>query len=571
MSIQHKRSLNASLLETSALLPLALSASGATHEVLNTPAPLQGYNLFDSDIALHEAVVREGAGHAVEKLSAHGAWLGTIEALALGDDANANRPRFESHDRYGHRIDSVTYHPAYHALMSRAMAEGLHSAPWQNPGKGAHVARAAGFYLQSQIESGHGCPISMSFASFAPLAVAGDWTKPWLRRLESRNYDARNLPLEQKNGATIGMGMTEKQGGSDVRANTTFARPLAPSGPGEAYELTGHKFFLSAPMCDAFLVLAQTEAGPSCFLVPRWRDDGTKNPLELVRLKDKMGNASNASAEVELRGAHGRLVGREGRGIATILDMVALTRFDCMVGSSAIMRMAVVQAIDHSRQRRAFGKLLSDQPLMQNVLADLALESEAALVLTMRLARALDQRDQPAERHLLRLGAALGKFALCKRVAGVAAEAMECIGGSGVMENCIMPRLYREAPINAIWEGSGNIQCLDVLRTLQKSPETIDVFRSELRLAKGGYAALDQHNARLEDDLADLAGAEPQARCLVEAMSVALQASLLVQHAPHDVADAFCKARLMGAGNALYGTLPKGCDVKVLINRAAAR
>ena len=566
MSIQHKPSPQASALELSALSP-----SGATHEVLNTPAPLQDYNLFDSDAALREAVMREGAGHAVENLKAHGAWLGTAEVLALGDDANANRPRLETHDRYGHRVDVVTYHPAYHALMSRAIAEGLHSSPWKNPGKGAHVARAAGFYMQSQIEAGHGCPISMSFASFAPLAQAADMAGPWLRKLESRTYDSRNLPLDQKRGATIGMGMTEKQGGSDVRANTTFARPLASAGPGETYELIGHKFFLSAPMCDAFLMLAQTEAGPSCFLVPRWRDDGTRNPLELVRLKDKMGNTSNASAEVELRGAHGRLVGHEGRGIATILDMVALTRFDCMVGSAAIMRMAAVQALDHSRQRRAFGRLLSDQPLMQNVLADLALESEAALTVAMRLARALDQRDQPAARHLLRLGAALGKFALCKRVAGVTAEAMECIGGSGVMENCIMPRLYREAPVNAIWEGSGNIQCLDVLRALRKSPETIDIFRDELRLAKGGHAALDQHIARLDDDLADLEGAEPQARRLVEAMSAALQASLLVQYAPHSVADAFCQARLNNSGGALYGTLPQGCDVKAIIKRAAAR
>ena len=565
MTSQHKRSLSGLAARSE-----AISASGATHEVINTPLPLQDYNLFESDAALREAVVREGASHAAGQLRQHGAWLGRAETLALGDAANSFRPRLESHDRYGHRLDVVSYHPAYHALMARAMAEGLHSSPWQSPQPGAHVARAAGFYMQSEVESGHGCPISMTFASFAPLQQAAVATSPWLRKIESRDYDPSNLPLSQKRSATLGMGMTEKQGGSDVRANTTFARPLAGGGQGETYELVGHKFFLSAPMCDAFLVLAQTEVGPSCFLVPRWREDGTKNPLEIVRLKDKMGNASNASAEVELRGAHGTLIGHEGRGIATILDMVALTRFDCMIGSSAIMRMAVVQAIDHCRQRRAFGKLLSDQPLMQNVLADLALESEAALTFTMRLARALDQRDDPHERQLLRLGAALGKFALCKRVAGVTAEAMECIGGSGVMENCIMPRLYREAPINAIWEGSGNIQCLDVLRALQKSPDMIETFRSELRLAKGGQALLDQHIARLEGDLADVSRAEPQARRLVEAMSTALQASLLVRHAPSSVAEAFCRSRLGGTVGLHFGTLPKGCDVTAIINRAAA-
>ncbi len=566
MTSQHKQSLPSSVPGHA-----VLAAGGATHEVINTPAPLQDYNLFDSDAALREAVAREGAGHAEARLRQHGAWLGSAEVLALGDAANSFRPQLESHDRYGHRRDVVNYHPAYHALMTRAMAEGLHSSPWQNPGPGAHVARAAGFYMQSEVEAGHGCPISMTFASYAPLRQAAEATGPWLRKIESRDYDPRNLPLSQKSSATIGMGMTEKQGGSDVRANTTLARPLAGGGQGATYALLGHKFFLSAPMCDAFLVLAQTEAGPSCFLVPRWREDGSKNPLELVRLKDKMGNVSNASAEVELRDAHGILLGAEGRGIANILDMVALTRFDCMIGSSAVMRMAVVQAIDHGRQRRAFGKLLSDQPLMQNVLADLALESEAALIFTMRLARALDQRDTAHERHLLRLGAALGKFAICKRVAGVTAEAVECIGGSGVMENCIMPRLYREAPINAIWEGSGNVQCLDVLRALRKSPETIETFRSELRRAKGGHALLDRHVAQLDRDLADLSGVEPQARRLVEAMSTALQASLMLLHAPTSMAEAYCQSRLGGAASLHFGTLPEGCNVNAIIARAAAR
>ncbi|MBV1706114.1 MAG: acyl-CoA dehydrogenase family protein [Hyphomicrobiales bacterium] len=549
-----------------------LSAGGATHEVINTPLPLKDYNLFDSDAALRDAVSREGAGHAAAQLHEHGAWLGRAETLALGDAANSFRPQLETHDRYGHRLDGVNYHPAYHALMARAMAEGLHGAPWQQPGRGAHVARAAGFYMQSEVEAGHGCPISMTFASHAPLQQAADTTAPWLRKIAGRDYDPRNLPLDEKRSATIGMGMTEKQGGSDVRANTTQARPLAGGGgPGARYALLGHKFFLSAPMCDAFLVLAQAAGGPSCFLVPRWRQDGRKNALELIRLKDKMGNVSNASAEVELRDAEGILLGVEGRGIANILDMVALTRFDCMIGSSAVMRMAVVQAIDHCRQRKAFGQWLSDQPLMQNVLADLALESEAALTFTMRLARALDERDNAHERHLLRLGAALGKFGICKRVAGVTAEAVECIGGSGVMETCIMPRLYREAPVNAIWEGSGNIQCLDVLRALRKSPETLATFRIEVQRARGGHGAFDLHIARLEDDLADLEHIEPQARRLVEAMSTALQASLLLQHAPTPLAEAYCETRLGGAARLHFGTLPRGCDVSAIIGRAAAR
>ena len=344
----------------------------------------------------------------------------------------------------------MRYHPSYHALMKAAIEEGIHSSPWTDPGDGAHVARAARSYMQTQVEAGHGCPITMTFASVPCLEAEPDLATSWLPKITARVYDPRNVPADEKQGLTIGMAMTEKQGGSDVRANTTRALPVGVEGPGRIYELVGHKFFVSAPMCDAFLALAQAQGGLSCFLVPRWRPDGTKNPLQIVRLKRKMGNVSNASSETELRGALGWMVGPEGRGVATIIEMVAMTRFDCMIGSSAGMRMAVSQAIDHCRQRKAFGALLIDQPIMTAVLADLAIEAEAALALTMRLGRALDHRDDAREDALVRIGAPIGKYWICKRSPGHAYEALECIGGSGVMEDSPMPRLYREAPVNAI-------------------------------------------------------------------------------------------------------------------------
>ena len=367
----------------------------------------------------------------------------------------------------------MRFHPAYHELMRVAVEHGLHASPWSEPREGAHVARAARFYMQTEVEAGHGCPITMTFASTpSPLRPRRPGTRGELAAEEStaRVYDPRNIPVAQKSGATIGMAMTEKQGGSDVRANTTRAEPL---GDG-LYEITGHKFFVSAPMCDAFLVLAQTESGLTCFLAPRWRPDGTKNPIEFIRLKRKMGNASNASSETEWRGALASRVGPEGRGVETIIEMVAMTRFDCMVGSSAGMRRAVSEAIDHCRQRRAFGALLWDQPIMRDVLADLAIEGEASLALSLRMARALDHRGDADEDALVRLGTALGKYWICKRTPMHAYEAMECIGGSGVMEDSPMPRLYREAPVNAIWEGSGNVQCLDVLRAIQRTPATLE-------------------------------------------------------------------------------------------------
>src|SRR5271166_1364238 len=376
----------------------------ATHEVFNQPTELVDYNLYESDAALKEAVRREGAAWAGNALGAFGAHAGSADTLELGALANKNQPELDTHDRYGRRVDFVRFHPAYHALMKAAIEEGIHSSPWTEPRDGAHVARAARSYMQTQVEAGHGCPITMTFASVPCLKAQPDLAAAWLPKISARVYDPRNVPVDQKQGVTIGMAMTEKQGGSDVRANTTRAIPVGADGPGQAYELVGHKFFVSAPMSDAFLVLAQARGGLSCFLVPRWRPDGTKNPLQIVRLKRKMGNVSNASSETELRGALGWMVGQEGRGVATIIEMVAMTRFDCMIGSSSGMRMAVSQAIDHCRQRAAFGKMLIDQPIMQNVLADLALEAEAATVLTMRIARALDDRATDHEAHILRIG-----------------------------------------------------------------------------------------------------------------------------------------------------------------------
>ncbi len=541
----------------------------ATHEVINVSSELADVNLYATDMALREAVRREGAAGAEGALSAFGARIGTAEYLELGVLANRNAPELDTHDRFGQRVDLVRFHPAYHALMKTAIEEGLHCAPWAAPGRGAHVERAARSYLHSQVEAGHGCPITMSFAAVPTLRLQPELAALWEPRLARRVYDPSNRPAEGKLGVTLGMAMTEKQGGSDVRANTTFAVPVGLEGTGQAYELVGHKFFVSAPMCDAFLTLAQTPAGLTCFLMPRWRPDGTRNPMQIQRLKKKMGNASNASCETELRGALAWRVGDEGRGVRTIIEMVAMTRFDCMIGSAAGMRMALAQALHHCSRRKAFGALLTDQPLMRNVLADLALESEAAMVLMMRMARAMDSRSDTHEDALVRLFTAVGKYWICKRTPQHAVEAMECIGGSGVMEDSPMPRLFRESPVNAIWEGSGNVQCLDVLRAMRKSPEVVGACFDELARAKGGHASLDHHVRALQADLADPSDIEYRARDLVDRMAVGLQAALLVQHAPGFVADAFCRSRLDGHGYHQYGALPTGVDCGAIVGRAA--
>lgn len=539
-----------------------------THEVTNQPPALENYNLFEQDTALKEAVQREGASHALDDLAAFGSLAGSADTIELGFQANANKPEFDTHDRFGHRIDQVNFHPAYHQLMSIAMEHGLHSSPWTNPGQGAHVHRAAKYYMHSQVEAAHCCPITMTFAAIPSIRNQPELAAVWEQKILATQYDPSNRPDRDKASVTIGMAMTEKQGGSDVRANSTRAFPIGPEGPGQAYELVGHKWFVSAPMCDAFLVLAQTPGGLSCFLMPRWRPDGTKNPWQIQRLKNKSGNVANASSEAELRGALAWMIGEEGRGVPTIIEMVALTRFDCMIGSSAGMRQALAQASHHCRHRSAFGRRLSEQPLMQNVLADLALESEAALAYTMRAARALDNQQSEQEQLFLRLATPIGKYWICKRTPNHAYEAMECIGGSGVMENCIMPRLLRESPVNAIWEGSGNVQCLDTLRALQKSPESLDAFFHEAAEAAGTDARFDRFMSQLKDDFSDWNDIEYRARNLVDRMALMMQASLLIRHSDAAVADAFCASRLEHNGGLNYGNLPSGTDAASILRRA---
>ncbi len=539
-----------------------------THTVHNVSHELVNYNLFEQDAALQEAVVREGAAWACQELSSFGAMLGTPEYLELGTLANRYAPELDTHDRFGHRVDGVRFHPAYHQLMKTAIEHGLHASPWQTPRAGAHVARAAKTYMHTQVEAGHGCPITMTFAAVPAIQHTPALAGYWLPKIKAAVYDPRNVPDAQKQGVTIGMAMTEKQGGSDVRSNTTQAHPVGSGGEGQAYELVGHKFFVSAPMCDAFLVLAQAPGGLSCFLLPRWKPDGSKNAMQIVRLKRKMGNVSNASSETELRGAFAWMLGEEGRGVRTIIEMVAMTRFDCMVGSSAGQRAALSQALHHCENRSAFGKTLHQQPLMRNVLADLCLESEGSLALSMRVARALDHASDPHEQALIRLITPVGKYWICKRTPNHAYEAMECIGGSGLMEDSVLPRLLRESPVNSIWEGSGNVQCLDVLRALQKSPSTVQVFFDELAKAKGANSHLDRYVIDLKNEFKVMDQFEYRARALVDRMALALQAALLVQQNNHAVADAFCASRLTAQGHHNYGALPTGVDCEAILARA---
>jgi putative acyl-CoA dehydrogenase len=530
-------------------------------EVQNQPPPLEPYNVFSSDRALREAVTREAAGWADGELSALGATFGRPETIQLGFDANKFTPQLRTLDRYGHRIDEVDFHPAWHELLGLALKAGLHSSPWVEPKAGAHVARAAGTYMLGQIESGVYCPVAMTYGSVPTLRHAPAIAAEWLPRIFSREYDSRFRPARLKSAVLIGMGMTENQGGSDLRTNTTRAEP---AGDG-THHLYGHKWFMSAPMCDAFLVLAQSPKGLSCFLMPRWTPEGERNGIQIVRLKDKLGNRSNASSEVEFGGAYAQLIGEEGRGIPTIIEMGNYTRLDCCIGSSALMRQAVAQAIHHAQHRTAFQKKLIDQPLMANVLADLAIESEAALVLTMRLARAYDEDDEAA-RAIRRVLTPAAKFWICKRTPFVTYEAMEVLGGSGYIEECIMPRLYREAPVNSIWEGSGNVMCLDVLRAMARAPNFPDILRSELADDARLKAFVDRLLKRLSaPDRND----ESQARALVRELVLALQAALLIKHAPAAVADAFCASRLDGGSGSAFGLLPRGADLRAITERAA--
>jgi len=542
------------------------------HEVANQPPPLVDYNVFEADRPLTEAVRREGADWDRARISAVGEFAGSERAQTLGRLANENGPKLRTHDRYGHRVDEAEFHPAWHELLGRSVEFELHSSPWKDPRPGAHVARGAAFMCFSQAEAGVGCPISMTYSVIPALRTQPELAAEWEPRFTSSAYDPRNAPAAQKSGALAGMGMTEKQGGTDVRANTTVASPVGGGGPGAEYALSGHKWFMSAPMCDAFLVLAQADGGISCFLFPRWTPDGERNRFRLQRLKDKLGNRSNASSEIEFDSASAWLVGEEGAGVRTIIEMVNHTRLDCVMGGATGMRAGVAQAIHHASHRSVFGRELSEQPLMRNVLADLAVESEAATVAAMRLARAYDEAiggDEEAA-NLKRIANAVLKYWICKRAPMHAGEALECLGGNGYVEESGMPRLFRESPLNSIWEGSGNVQCLDVLRAMIKSPAALEAFFAEVQEGAVAEPRLDAYAASLRGEIpGDVETVEVRARRVVEKMALALQASLLVRYGDEAVADAFCASRLAGDWGQAFGTLPAGTDFGRIIERHA--
>jgi putative acyl-CoA dehydrogenase len=532
--------------------------SASTHDVLNQPPPIVPYDIFEADLPLREALEREGGGWGIDRLRETGRLAGSVEALEHSERSERNEPVLRTHDRYGNRIDEVELDPSWHWCLRQAVEREMHSLPWRDPRPGAHVVRAALFLVWSQVGSGVMCPVSMTYAAVPALRESPELAAEWEPRLTRPSYD---------DGALAGMAMTEKQGGSDVRANTTRAEP---AGDG-SYELTGHKWFCSYPPCDVFLTLAQAPGGLSCFLF-EGRDPG----FRIQRLKDKLGTRSLPSSEVEFHGVRARLVGEEGRGVATIIRMVNHTRLDCLLGSAASMRWGLAQAVHHARHRSAFGQPLAEQPAMQNVLADLAVESEAATAAAFRVARAYDEDDSgdgehPAgasPRSLRRFATAVMKYWVCKRATPHAAEALECLGGNGYVEESGMPRLLRDSPLNSIWEGSGNVAALDVLRATVKEPEGLPAFLAECELARGGNRLLDAHLDRLRSAAAP---AEPQfeARRLVEELALALQASLLVRNAPPAVADAFCAGRL-GKGGRAYGTLPPGVDAPAIVERALA-
>ncbi len=554
----------------------------------NQPPPLVEYDVFAADPVLVETVRRYLVGaeseDRIDELAELGRLAGSAEAQQWASEADRNPPVLQTHDRYGDRIDEVAFHPSWHRLMTVAVENGLHAAPWRDHAGPAHLIRAAKFYLWSQVEAGHGCPISMTYAAIPALRVDADLAAVWEPLLTAPRYDPGLRPPVTKVGALAGMAMTEKQGGSDVRANTTRAEPTGDGG----YLLTGHKWFCSAPMSDVFLVLGQAPGGLTCFLLPRVLPDGTRNGFRLQRLKDKLGNRSNASAEVEFEQAWARRLGDEGRGVATIIEMVSATRLDCVLGSAALMRRAVAEATHHAAHRRAFGTLLADAPLMRNVLADLAVESEGATILAMRLATAVDAiapssadvvagggsgsngsgRAAVEDHEFLRIAVALGKYWVCKRGPTLVGEALECLGGNGYVEESGMPRLYREAPLNSIWEGSGNVNALDLLRALRRSPASLDAYLAEVELAAGADGRFDAAVKDLLQSLADLEGMEARARRLAERMAVLLQGSLLLRYAAPAVADAFCASRLDRDWGYAFGTLPRGIDTAAIVSRA---
>jgi putative acyl-CoA dehydrogenase len=530
----------------------------------NQPPPLVDYNVFAADAPLRESLEREDAGWAHDLVHELGALAGTQQAIDWGFQANANPPQLRTYDRFGNRIDEVEFHPAWHELMKVAIGHGLHSLPWREPRPGAHAARAAAFYVWSQVEGGHGCPVSMTYAAVPTVRKEPNLARQWEPMMTTLDYDPGLRPAASKRGVLFGMAMTERQGGSDVRANTTRAEPIGADGE---HLLFGHKWFCSAPMCDAFLVLAQAPAGLSCFLLPRVLPDGTRNRFHIERLKDKLGNRSNASSEIALEGAWAVLVGEEGRGVRTIIEMVNHTRLDCVIGSASLMRQAVAQATHHTAHRSAFGKLLSEQPLMVNVLADLAIESEATTILMMRLAGAFDRASIPAEANFRRIGVAIAKFWTCKRAIAVVAEALECHGGNGYVEESILPRLYREAPLNSIWEGSGNVNALDVLRAVQREPDSLTAYLEEVSSARD--ARLEHALDEIKKELANSDELESRARLVVERMAVALQASLMLRHGDPAAADLFCASRLRDGHT--FGALRTRSELKSVIERHRPR
>ncbi|MGA8847578.1 MAG: acyl-CoA dehydrogenase family protein [Nocardioides sp.] len=535
-----------------------------THEVTNQVPPLVGHDT-SADPAVQEALEREGAAWARGEINELGRLAGSAEAQEWGRLAERTPPILTTHDRYGNRIDEVEYAPTYHQLMETAISHGLHAAPWADDRPGAHVARAAKF-MAWNVDAGHGCPISMTYAVVPALRSNAELASTYEPLLTSTTYDPGLRVPSSKQGLIAGMSMTEKQGGSDVRSNTTRA-VVQDDG---TYRLTGHKWFTSAPMSDLFLALAQTDAGVTCFLVPRVLPDGERNSMHLMRLKDKLGNKSNASSEIEYDGAVAHLVGEEGRGVRTIVEMVNMTRLDCTLGTASGMRAAVVQATHHARHRRAFGRALIDQPLMRNVLADLVVESEAATTVAMRLAGATDRavRGDADEAAFRRLALAVSKYWVCKRGPVVAGEAMECLGGNGYVEESGMPRIYRELPLLSIWEGSGNVAALDALRAIGREPQSLERFFTEVELAAGADHRLDDAVALVKKELSDLDEVELRARRLVEQLALVLQGSLLVQHAPPAIADAFCATRLSRDWGGAFGTMPKGLDLQPILERA---
>jgi len=532
----------------------------------NQPPPLVDYNVFESDAVLKESLEREGAAWAQDMVSELGGLAGTQQAIDWGFQANANPPKLRTHDRFGDRIDEVEFHPAWHELMKVAVGHGLHALPWREPRPGAHAARAAAFYVWSQVEGGHGCPISMTYAAVPALRKVPRLAAEWEPLMRALDYDPGLRPASTKKGVLFGMAMTERQGGSDVRSNTALATPTGADG---GHHLTGSKWFCSAPMCDAFLVLAQAPGGLSCFLLPRVLPDGSRNAFHIERLKDKLGNRSNASSEVAFDNAWAVMVGAEGDGVKTIIEMVNHTRLDCVIGSASLMRQAVAQATHHTAHRRAFGKLLSEQPLMVNVLADLALESEATTILMMRLAGAFDRAEDATEASFRRIGVAIAKFWTCKRAIAVVAEALECHGGNGYVEESILPRLYREAPLNSIWEGSGNVNALDVLRAMQREPDSLASYFGEVESTSD--PRLKRAVEEIKQEIANSAEIEFRARRIVNRMAVALEASLMLRYGDPVSAEYFCASRLSEGGGQMFGVLPKLDSLKSVIERHRPR